>query len=426
MQVVNYIIMQNQDKVCLLESVHNRLGEVHKFWHDMLSEYQNPENFRISLNAAIQSLRNITFLLQSNKSFISNFDQWYEQYRDLMKSDEILKWLHQARNVIVKQQDLELHSIAAARVRAWEDVSRLEFQISPFITTEQIAKDLVRLHVVKAPKPIADYAILNVERKWIVNDLPSHELLDVIAHGYKFFQNLLSDAHKQMGFDIESCKEQYGPRHENSFNPCMSVTRDDRSANIKLNNQELFPKVEFNDFTEKSKTPEFQDKIRRYSEIRPALPSRVDDIFEFVKIINERAKQMLVLDGRHATIFILCYLDGSYRPLGMHAENQSEKYILIRSVADQVKRTKASGVIAISEIWLILEEERDGYNLPAEHSNKKEALQVSAVSKDKISVFTTFFTKYKSGKIRLGGTHEDKSQTFKLMEPIIDALKLVN
>ncbi|PIS39138.1 MAG: hypothetical protein COT33_03625 [Candidatus Nealsonbacteria bacterium CG08_land_8_20_14_0_20_38_20] len=237
-----------------------------------------------------------------------------------MKSDEILKWLHQARNMIVKQQDLELHGIATARVRAWEDVSRLEFQISPFITTEQIAKDLVRLHVVKAPEPIVDHAILNVERKWIVNDLPNHELLDVIAHGYKFFQNLLSDVHKQMGFDIESCKEQYNPKHENSFIPCMSVTRDDRSANIKLNNQELFPKVEFDDFTEESKTPQFQDKVKRYSEIIPALPRSVDNLFEFVKIINERAKQMLVLDGGHATIFILCYPSGSYNSLGMRTE----------------------------------------------------------------------------------------------------------
>lgn len=410
---------------CLLASVHNRLSEVHKFWHDMLFGYQNPENFRISLNAAIQALRNTTFLLQSNKSIIPNFDQWYEQYRNLMKSDEILKWLHQARNVIVKQQDLELHSIATARVRAWDDVSRLEFQISPFITTEQIAKDFVRMHVVKAPAPIANHAILNVERKWVVNDLPNHELLDVISHGYRFFQKLLVSGHEQAGLDVEICEAEYNPRHENSFVPCMSVTRDDRSANIKLSTQELFPKVEFDDFTKESKTPEFQEKIKRYFEIKPALPRHVGDLFEFVKIMNERAKQMMVLDGGHTTIFILCYPDGSYNPLGMRVDNQSEKYILIRSVADQVKRTKASGVIAISEVWLILEKERIGYQLPAEHPNRKEALQVSAVSKDKISVFTTFFSKDKSGKIILGETHEEKLQTFKLMEPVIEALKSI-
>lgn len=391
----------------------------------MLSNYQNPENFRISLNAAIQALRNVTFLLQSNKSNIQDFDQWYEEYRSIMKSDEILKWLHQARNIIVKQEDLKLHSIASARVRAWDDVSRLEFQISPFITTERIAKDLVRMHVVKAPEPIAEHAILNVERKWVVNDLPNHELLDVIAHGYKFFDKLLLDAHEQARFDKKVCIAEHNPKHENSFVPCMSVTRDDRSANIKLNTQELFPKVEFDDFTKEAKTPEFRQKVGRYSEIKPALPKQVGNLFEFVKIMNERAKQMLVLDGGHATIFILCYPDGSYNPLGVRIDNQSEKYILIRSVADQVRKTKANGVIAISEVWLILEDERKGYQLPAEHPNRKEALQVSAVSKDKISVLTTFFSKDKSGKIVLGGTHEAKLKTFKLMEPIIEALKSV-
>ena len=44
------------------------------------------------------------------------------------------------------------------------------------------------------------------------------------------------------------------------------------------------------------------------------------------------------------------------------------------------------------------------------------------MSKDKISVLTTFFSKDKSGKIILGGTHEEKPKIFKLMEPIIEAL----
>jgi hypothetical protein len=405
---------------CPLSGVHNRLGEVHKFWHDMLSDYQKPEDFRISLNAAIQALRNVTFILQSNRTTIQNFDQWYGRYQDAMKADEVLKWLHQARNVIVKQEDLELHSIANARVRAWSDVSRLEFQVSPFITTEQIAKDLVRLHVVKAPKPIADHAILNVERRWAVNDLPKHELLDVIAHGYKFFENLISDAHQQAGIDLEACNAIYGPKHENPFTSCMSVTRDDRSANIKLSTQELFPKVEFDHINRES--VKYKESVSRYSRIEPPLPRRVDDLFEFVKVINERAKQMLVMDKGHQTIFIFCYPNGSYNPLQMRADSKSEQFVLIRSVADQVKRTGANGVIAISEVWVILESERNGYRLAGEHPNREEALQVSAVSKNKVAILNTFFSRDKDGNIILGGTHEMEPQTFALMQPIIEAL----
>lgn len=408
---------------CPLLGVHNRLNEAHKFWHDMLSGYQNPENFRISLNAAIQALRNVTFLLQSNKSTIPDFDEWYEKYRDAMKSDDILKWLHQARNIIVKQEDLELHSIASARVGAWGDVSRLEFQISPFITTEQIAKDLVRMHVVKAPEQIADHAILNVERKWVVNDLPNHELLDVIARGYKFFERLTADAHQQAELDLGICSSTYGTNHENPFAPCMSVTRDDRSANIKISTQKLFPKVEFDHINKESS--KYRESVERYSKIEPPLPRHVDDLFEFVKVINERAKQMLAMDKGHNTIFIFCYPDGSYNPMEVRADDKSEQFILIRSVADQVRRTRANGVIAISEVWVIPENKRIGYKLPADHPEKEEALQVSAVSKNKVFILNTFFSRDESGNIFLGGTHEMELRMFNLMEPIIEALKSV-
>ncbi len=388
----------------------------------MLSDYQKPESFRIDLNAAIQASRNTTFLLQSNKSSIPNFDEWYGNYQKSMKADEILEWLHQARNVIVKQKDLELHSIASARVRAWGDVSRLEFQISPFITTEQIAKDLVRLHAVQAPKQIAEHAILNVERRWVVNDLPNHELLDVIARGYKFLEKMLWDAHKQAHLDIKTCEAKYVPTHEGTlFIPCMSITRDDRSANIKLSNEELLPKVEMID-VKKSEPEKYQESLERYSEIKPPLPNHVGDIFEFVKIINERARQMLILDGHHSTIFILCYPDGWYNPLEVRLDDQSSKYVLIRSVADQVKRTGANGVVAISEVWVIREDERIGNKLPAEHPNKSEALQVSAISKDGIAIYSTFFEKNERGEIVLSDTHEMKPNSFDLMKPIIDAL----
>ncbi len=226
---------------CPLQSVHGRLNEAHNFWHDMLTAYQKPEEFRIGLNAAIQALRNITFVLQYEKSAIPEFDKWYESYRDQMKQDEVLRWLHQARNIIVKQKDLELHSLAAARVRTWNEVSLLKFTISPFLATEQIAKDLVRLHIIKAPDEVFDHAVLSVERSWIVNDLPGHELLSVISHGYLFLENLVRDAHKQM--NIPTC-DMRQPQHDNSLLPCMSITRDDRTVNMKLSDQSVLSGVE--------------------------------------------------------------------------------------------------------------------------------------------------------------------------------------
>lgn len=411
---------------CKLHSVHSRLGEAHKFWHDMLASYQDPENFRVGLNAAIQALRNITFVLQNHKSLIPNFDAWYEKYRERMKNDDILNWLHQARNIIVKQQDLELHSIAVAMVRTWDDISLLKFEISPFITTEQLAKDLVRLYFIEMPKVITDHAVLNVERRWVVNNLPKQELLDVVAHGYNFLKNLVCDAHSYAGLNLEICLVQYKAQHDNSLIPCMSITRDDRSANIKLSNQEVLSKTEFTDFGNQPTRPEFQEKLRKYKNLQPALPSHIGDLFEFVKLINERAKQMLVLDRTHATVFLICGQDGTWNTLGMQAENQSEKFVLVRSVADQVKRVRATGVIAISEVWMITQDEARENELPAENPNRKEALQVAAVNANKTLSLMTLFERDNNGNIKLGETQEVIGRSFKLMQPIVDALRSAN
>lgn len=409
----------NKDR-CLLASVHNRLNEAHKFWHDMLAEYQNPENFRIDLNAAIQALRNVTFVLQNHKSRIPEFDKWYESYRDQMKKDEILNWLHQARNIIVKQKDLELHSIASARVRTWDDISLLVLEISLFLTTEQLTKDLLRLHVIKAPQSVIDHAVLTVERTWAVNDLPNYELLSVISRSYLFLENLVLEAHRQANLPLCEMRQ---PDHESFATPCMSITRDSRSVNVKLRDQTILPKVEFSDRTEETKTAEYQEALKRYRAIEPSLPKRIASFPKFARIINERARKTLILDKGHKSMFLLCYPNGDWNVLEMNAENQSEKFILVRSVADQVQQTKANGVIAISEAWTISEAEQESHELPAENPKRREALNVVAADKDRILSFVTFFTRDKDGNVQLGETHEAHPKSVNIMRPIIEALR---
>ena len=53
--------------VCPVPSAHRRLMDCHVHWHAAADAYMEPESFRLNLNALIQSLRNVTFLLQSQK-----------------------------------------------------------------------------------------------------------------------------------------------------------------------------------------------------------------------------------------------------------------------------------------------------------------------------------------------------------------------
>ena len=79
----------------------------------------------------------------------------------------------------------------------------------------------------------------------------------------------------------------------------------------------------------------------------------------------------------------------------------------------------------VSEAWSIHEKELIGYQLPAEHPNRKELLQVSATTKDKTTAFATYFSRDKKGKIVLGETNEEELKDFKLMASIVEALKAV-
>jgi hypothetical protein len=113
----------NDDKYnsCPIPKTHRRLVEAHLLWHQTLDNYHNVESFRANLNATIQALRNITFVLQSEKNIIPQFDTWYSQWQSRLKADPTSKWLIDARNTVVKQGELESHSTAEVRLVTWRD-----------------------------------------------------------------------------------------------------------------------------------------------------------------------------------------------------------------------------------------------------------------------------------------------------------------
>jgi hypothetical protein len=78
---------------CPIPKTHARLQEAHRLWHQALDLYADSEGFRANLNACIQALRNVTFVLQKEHSSIPNFETWYAGWRERMKSDSIMRWL---------------------------------------------------------------------------------------------------------------------------------------------------------------------------------------------------------------------------------------------------------------------------------------------------------------------------------------------
>jgi hypothetical protein len=62
---------------CPIPGTHNRLREAHRLWHQAADQYADPAGFQPNLNATIQALRNVTWVLQKEHAAVPDFEPWY-------------------------------------------------------------------------------------------------------------------------------------------------------------------------------------------------------------------------------------------------------------------------------------------------------------------------------------------------------------
>ena len=170
-----------------------------------------PMDFRLAVQNAIQTLRSVTFILQNHKAVIPNFAQWYGDYADekhgkrgkwqeRVHADPLMRWMVDARNRIEKRGDLESHSIVRAEIIAsyLDESPRIDVPAHLFQNTETLLRgipdNLLGQHIRRT-------GVVRIERRWVENTLPDHELLDATAIYYGKLTELVHDAHRQIGPD---------------------------------------------------------------------------------------------------------------------------------------------------------------------------------------------------------------------------------
>jgi hypothetical protein len=187
---------------CAIPRTHRRLVEAHILWHQALAQYQQPEVFRANLNALIQTLRNVTFILQSEKHSLSDFDDWYKPWQERLKTDAVCIWLKDARNTIVKEGELEADSTAVVKLVTWRDDVLLESHVPPSAASSLIMRNLPLMECinnVRVPPGALKSAAISIERRWSVEDLKGREILEALAQAYGVLAELVLDAHIHLG-----------------------------------------------------------------------------------------------------------------------------------------------------------------------------------------------------------------------------------
>lgn len=358
-----------------------RLQESLSFLIKASESYHDKVEFIININACIQALRNVTFVLQKQKSDILNFDKWYfDSWQTAIKKDPIMKWVHDSRNVIVKESNLKTYSCMSISIHEkYYESAKIILEVDPFLGNHEIADYLYQTK----PEYIAFDGYLKIERMWIEDKCNGIELLRILTHCYIILEQLIKDVIEQIG-PSKIYPDTILSKASITFNDSLLIT--DNKIPDKIND---FQKIRVTWY----KLPEFENVelknliIERDETFKVQLEQRYGKIIEIPKTFKSlqdkvdhhvmNAKKIFRIDKFHLNSLFLFDRDDNLTIMNMIFQGITDKYLSWNNVYEFIKKNMITEIIYISEIWIAaLTEETKNVNSLSELSEKQEALMV--------------------------------------------------
>ncbi|HYI92884.1 MAG TPA: hypothetical protein VEX68_05030 [Bryobacteraceae bacterium] len=191
---------------CPVASTHEKYNEAQYFFWQLLWHYHRPQEFQFNLNAFIQALRNITFMLQSEENKPAGFDRWYMGKQAEMRANETLQRFVVARNVVVKRSSLAATSTAYGGVfRGRRLKFAFGYTLQPFVDTYK-ALEMERIIAYGSFLDEEHSAIgeqVGVERTWRVMELGNDEVAASCLTALNYMGELVAEVHRIHGLPSE-------------------------------------------------------------------------------------------------------------------------------------------------------------------------------------------------------------------------------
>lgn len=367
------------DTPCPLPKTHARLWQAHGLWHDALDAYADPDEFVVRLNSLIQALRTVTFVLQKELRHAPWFPNWYEERQRAMRADGRMRWLHDARNVVEKEGDLDTHSVAQVSVTSdLLDAPLQVVDVDPSSTPHEIAR---HVHLGALPQRLRRDGVLVIERRWTVRELDGDEILDSLAYCYGRLLRIVREAHTELGVSLLDCEleadnpcghEAHAP-HPSGRLPCMLAGREARTARRRLASGAL---IEVQATPALGPPPDPKELTKHYGFADWERVEPGSDLYEQARVRHEWGRRMLVADGYHQPIIWFHRGDTLVSQAAMHPEDQAAKHLMMERVATHADEISADGIIFSSEIWeapVVDADDERAVLRPHERSDREEA-----------------------------------------------------
>lgn len=176
----------------VVEEVQRNLDKIEAIFSKLFEEYHNPTGFIAQTEALIQALRNFTWFLQSKKSGVDRFDEWYGPWQELIRQSPYMRFLVEMRNGIVKQGINTAKSNAFVILYTDYRQMLLEKRFDVYTTTDEIREEIAKL---AKKQPAFNHATAEIQRRYIFNYAKKDDLevIDTLFYCYIFIEELFDD-----------------------------------------------------------------------------------------------------------------------------------------------------------------------------------------------------------------------------------------
>lgn len=390
-----------------------RLFDAQTHWHNANKQYYDPNGFRMLINSCIQELRNVTFVLQSNKRGIEGFDEWYEPWQERMRANKSLRWLVSARNYIVKQGDLELKSILRIEVIG----SYLAGEVKIFEQDYEVnisSKDVFQRTIDSGmPKEVLENSYVKLQRKWVDSNYPDHELLELLGICWTAVAELLLDAPGGTS-DNENSRI-----NEARIPPCMYQGSETRSIWMKVHGDDSIPTQMHQESI--TLTKEDAEKFKNRYGDSPLFNKKPKptNFKELCELFFEQAKFVLKKDEYHVHLVVIFVNSEIVEIKELRNEDQADKYRTLRLIASEMEKIGANQFLMVSEAWTAPFDPKYPHRHAVESPDRKEVLNlVGANNSGEGYFFSIPFSRGAAG-ITYGDLSVNDIEGLNIIQPII-------
>ncbi|MNP10941.1 hypothetical protein D3C76_1031050 [compost metagenome] len=163
-------------------------------------------------------------------------------------------------------------------------------------------------------------------------------------------------------------------------------------------------------------------KKRYSSKLFSSFPKNKYDPLEFADSLNQMALQVLKKDKYHQWIQFIRVPYKGWEMRSVIPEDKSDKFLIMKELAQYVKETKADCIININEAWISSDVEAIMNGTPvSETLDRAEALCISVItSNGKSRSYTTKFQRRHFGNIKFSETDISDGDPGYFLLPILE------